>query len=728
LSRPLQWLLALFILAVLAVELWQNSVKWLFLCEVQWIALACLILLPILAWTIDRALVLGAYEIETWTDGFWLALLLAWAAASIIWTAQIELSLAETRLHEPIGSRIFPCAIGAIFLGLALLLNLVVTHLVSNAPRDDGKRELSWGAIDSGMLIGLIAGIVGFLIGEAVIWLVHLVLSSYLPPPLVEVVRAVQSWFQWLPPQLRDGYIGHSGNLATESSHVAAALLVVVTGVVYFVCRKQSLAPLCSLGLLLIALVWLLSGFAFFFQAFRIPTLLPLLVWLWLSARHPKADHFYTIYDKDGMAPSGLNFLEESGSERRILVVAAAGGGIQAAAWTAQVLAGLKIACDAAGAPNLFENSVRAVSGVSGGSVGLMYFLAAQARGISDATIVARTAAKSSLSEVTHALAYEDLLRAFCPFLISDIYSDRGKALEKAWIENASENSDYATELGTATLKTWTKATAERKLPAVIFNSTIVEEGQRLAFSTVPLSPNSVSEGFCEFTTLYPNHDISISTAARLSAAFTFVSPAARPAAPGRRKELRKVFSAPKDVQSNENLHLVDGGYLDNSGITALIELLRQKLIELRNRDTNKLDKLPRQILVLLINAFPLPQQQYVKAHRGTFFQLWAPLLTLFTVRGTAHDAMAQRELILFKEALRDVEIGWIDFRFGTAVRKSASEHTAKEPPPLSWHLTKAQKRAIIDAWAVMKPETSQVLDFLATGRMPIIAGTSRSN
>jgi hypothetical protein len=126
-----------------------------------------------------------------------------------------------------------------------------------------------------------------------------------------------------------------------------------------------------------------------------------------------------------------------------------------------------------------------------------------------------------------------------------------------------------------------------------------------------------------------------------------------------------------------------------------LIELLHQKLTELRNRDTNKL---PRQILVLLINAFPLPQQQYIKAHRDTFFQLWAPLLTLFTVRSTAHDAMAQSELILFKEALRDVEVGWIDFRFGTAVRKSASEHTAKEPPPLSWHLTRAQKRAICDA------------------------------
>jgi hypothetical protein len=80
---------------------------------------------------------------------------------------------------------------------------------------------------------------------------------------------------------------------------------------------------------------------------------------------------------------------------------------------------------------------------------------------------------------------------------------------------------------------------------------------------------------------------------------------------------------------------------------------------------------------------------------------------------------MAQRELSLFKQALDDVELGWVDFRFSAAVRGSESQQAGTEPPPLSWHLTKAQQKAIIDAWEVMKPKTDQVLDFLKTGRMP---------
>jgi hypothetical protein len=718
-SRPLQWLFALFILALIAVEVWQNSVKWLFLCEVQWVALLCLAGLPLLAWKIDRALLLGAFEIETWTDGFKFALLLTLVAASILWTAQIELNLAECRLHEPIGPIFLPCVFGITLLVLSLLLNLVVTHLASNPPASNGKGELSWGAIDLGMGAGLIVGTAGFVLGEAIIRVLPKALDSNLSPSFVEVVSAIQSRLQWLPRQFRDGYIGHDGNLIAESSHLGAALLLVASGVLYLVFRNRSVAPLSSLGLLTVVLVWLLSGFAFFFQAFRIPTLLPLVVWLWLSSRHPKADHFYRIElagSQRGTAFSSTNFLEPSDPDGRILVVAAAGGGIQAAAWTAQVLAGLKKACDADKADR-FQNSLRAVSGVSGGSVGLMYFLAAQARGISDATVAARAAAESSLSQVTHALAYDDLCRAFCPFLIRDIYRDRGQALERAWVDNASERNGYADEIRNATLNTWMKATAEGRLPAVILNSTIAEEGQRLAFSTVPLPTKPGSEGFSEFTSLYPNHDVSISTAARLSATFTFVSPAARPASPEQQKELRKVFSAPTPGQRYENLHLVDGGYLDNSGITALVTLLRQKLLSDPRKTAT--DRLPKQILVLLINAFPLARQQYVKPHRGTFFQLWVPLLTLFTVRSAAHTAMAERELSLFKEALREVELGWIDFRFDNAVEKSASRHLANEPPPLSWHLTKAQKQAIIDAWAVMTPKANQVVSFLRTGKMP---------
>jgi hypothetical protein len=163
----------------------------------------------------------------------------------------------------------------------------------------------------------------------------------------------------------------------------------------------------------------------------------------------------------------------------------------------------------------------------------------------------------------------------------------------------------------------------------------------------------------------------------------------------------------------------VDGGYLDNSGITGLVQLVHQKLIDLHKTFPGKL---PKKILVLLVNAFPSPPEQYVNPHRGTFFQLWAPLLTLFTVRSAAHDAMAERELRLFKEAvsaLHGIEVGFVDFRFSEALKRRGHHQAAQEPPPLSWHLTKAQKQAIINSWGQMTSEVNQVHEFLKAGVIP---------
>ena len=101
---------------------------------------------------------------------------------------------------------------------------------------------------------------------------------------------------------------------------------------------------------------------------------------------------------------------------------------------------------------------------------------------------------------------------------------------------------------------------------------------------------------------------------------------------------------------------------------------------------------------------------------------MWAPLLTLLTVRGVAHDAMAERELGLFRETLKNlngIELSWIDFRFREAVKRSGDHKAAQEPPPLSWHLTKRQKSAIVNAWAQMTPKIEQVRAFLDAGLMP---------
>jgi hypothetical protein len=81
------------------------------------------------------------------------------------------------------------------------------------------------------------------------------------------------------------------------------------------------------------------------------------------------------------------------------------------------------------------------------------------------------------------------------------------------------------------------------------------------------------------------------------------------------------------------NMHLADGGYYDNSGVAALVQWLHNGLSDLADRNPTRL---PKEILVIRINAFPAAEQGCVKEHRGTFFQFWAPLLTMNTFRWSA--------------------------------------------------------------------------------------------
>jgi hypothetical protein len=102
---------------------------------------------------------------------------------------------------------------------------------------------------------------------------------------------------------------------------------------------------------------------------------------------------------------------------------------------------------------------------------------------------------------------------------------------------------------------------AKGNKPAVVFNATIVETGERLLLATTDSEPfrqptNKTSPGWRDFTRLYPETDIPVATAARLSATFPFVTPAPR---------IRR-----GDVFADQ-YHLVDGGYYDNYGVATLI-------------------------------------------------------------------------------------------------------------------------------------------------------------
>jgi hypothetical protein len=121
------------------------------------------------------------------------------------------------------------------------------------------------------------------------------------------------------------------------------------------------------------------------------------------------------------------------------------------------------------------------------------------------------------------------------PFWVRNVYQDRGHALERAWMINAkrSQHPDGKSgkdsllgNLDQATLNGWQEDVRLGVRPAVIFNATSVETGQRLAFATAPYNSETILRknqlnasppiGLIDFSTSYHRANILISTAARL--------------------------------------------------------------------------------------------------------------------------------------------------------------------------------------------------------------------
>jgi hypothetical protein len=125
--------------------------------------------------------------------------------------------------------------------------------------------------------------------------------------------------------------------------------------------RGQTLtAPaLCYLLLLFTTLCWLLSSLTFFFDRYHIPVLV-VMIRLASNWGNVSADHFYQT-EVPTRLPKG-----ETSSPGSIVVVAANGGGIQSAAWTARVLTGLEQKCREQGCDKDFAESIRVISSVLG--------------------------------------------------------------------------------------------------------------------------------------------------------------------------------------------------------------------------------------------------------------------------------------------------------------------------------------------------------------------------
>jgi len=330
---------------------------------------------------------------------------------------------------------------------------------------------------------------------------------------------------------------------------------------------------------------------------------------------------------------------------------------------------------------------VRLISSVSGGTVGAMYVTAAFSNGElpRDQPLLDRITPAvevSSLENVGWGGLYPDLQRVFFPHFS---YDDRGSALERSWLEHFYGNRQELER----PLSEWNDDVRAGRRPAVIFNATIADSGERLLMSTAPPVPAIGRQTLGR--SLYPDQDVNIVTAARLSSTFPWVTPAARP-----------------DTDSERELHVVDGGYYDTYGVTSMIDWLDEALQDnLRRPWAERVNR----VLVIQLRGAP-PDEETKGKRRGWFYQTYAPLSTLISVKETGQLARNDEDIALFRRTWQDtVAISTATLQFCTH-----GDVTWRNSPPLSWHMTKEQKSAIDTEWELeqQSPNMRMILDFLS--------------
>lgn len=531
--------------------------------------------------------------------------------------------------------------------------------------------------------------------------------------------KCLDAAFKRIPAFLGRGYVKYQengkrpeidgqGRAFVYPEHFTALALFVIFFAVYLIVGWTpkwfrdglEVTALSYLMLLLTVLVWFLGALSFFVDRYRFPVVL-VLIPVYLVASVTSEDYLFPVLEpndteirqvfSDPLTPAKV--LEATPGGDYAIVVAANGGGIQAAAWTARVLTGIEEKCRSGEFGPGFNgcaSRIRLISSVSGGSVGAMYFLDAyQPEGIPQEKLdtVRKSAERTSLDAVAWGLVYPDLTRSFFPFPSG---YGRGHALEDRWAEGNPSLSEG--------LLGWREGVRSGWRPASIFNATIVETGERLLLSTSDICEKTTALGACvertvkeetteeeatservntkidnkSFYSFINGKDIPIKTAARLSASFPYVTPAPR---------------ANLTESKNPNYHHVaDGGYYDNYGISSLIEWLNEGL-----SDQN--GEVPKNILIVQIRGDEVsPAIESDEASTRPYFQTFVPLKTLLTVRTTGQLSHNETELAIFMRLWekRGINIKTVVFEFP---RKKG------DSPPLSWHLRDEQKRRITEAW-----------------------------
>lgn len=379
---------------------------------------------------------------------------------------------------------------------------------------------------------------------------------------------------------------------------------------------------------------------------------------------------------------------ERPGAPIPVFLVAAEGGGIRAAYWTAIALARVQDQVPE------FGRQAFAISSVSGGSLGAAVFtsLLTQERtgqlncsdpddelkeepGYKKAGKLERCAqvalSPNFLAPGLAKMLAPDFAQWFFPFPIPEF--DRARALEDAWArgyENAQQPKGRQDRLSGA----FQGATDDRTdVPLLLLNVAHVQTGHRLLHSPFswPSGKNHPFPDVHDMASLL-NADVPLKTAVHNSARFTYVSPAGI-----------------LDSRYGARLgHAVDGGYFENSGAATLMDLIAALESEQKTLPAGPITS-PLHFYVLYLCNSPSRcglrdvDPGWIQAPPARrLAELSSPLQALLAAR-EARGSLALAQL------RREPISGFLEM--GTC-RQLAGEEK-KAPLPLGWQLSKGVRR-----------------------------------
>jgi hypothetical protein len=414
----------------------------------------------------------------------------------------------------------------------------------------------------------------------------------------------------------------------------------------------------------------------------------------------------------------------EDSSPRPIILVATAGGGSRAAYWTAGILGELGATIDN------FDDKLFLISGVSGGSVGAIFYRAALTAAAGDGNNtkdIAKAAASGDFLSPTLASMF---IRDLIPGLP---LSDRAEALERAWAESFDQACGYVlskdpsgaplpcpVNLEDGFLALWKSGP---RWPALVLNGTVVESGSRAVASNLKL--NCANGPHCYIADIADilkceKRDLVASSAANVSARFPIVGPSARAKIDCEKRDLIassaanasdrfatigpsalswhllfpllniRLIGARANIDEGETVrNIVDGGYFDNFGAITLTQIMAELEGTFREK----------KLVPIVIQISSDPEFQYPPhgwrghPYAGTSepggHQILKPMRTMQNLRG----ALGRQAFLNLKAQTE--RMGGAYFHFGQCTVPGGSSTRA----PLGWVLSKSS-RELLDAYS----------------------------